>query len=643
MKNKITLYTIGEILGKNFFIPSYQRGYRWTEQHIKDLLDDIDSFNPQKNQITNKDSWYCLQPLVVKKMTAEEIENEKLESFEEGWFEVVDGQQRITSIYLIIHYFNEKWIGEDKLAEPLIKYQTRFDSSTYLKNLKIDNSTNKVTVNLSNNDDIIDFFHISEAYQTIRNWVLKKGDFDKSKFQSKFIFNTQVIWYEITDTSNPIDTFIRINMGKIPLTNSELIKALFLQKRNFGNGEVADLRQIEIATEWDKIEYSLQNDDFWWFLNRDENDVSARIEFLFDIICEVAKRENTELVKIIGTDKYATFRYFNNNFLNGITFEMVKKEWDNVKDYFLAFEEWYNDTVWYHYIGFLIYSGTNIVDIYNLYKDTPKDRFTDKLKKSIKSKLENIACSKKILNKNEEIGIDEIVYKADIYLNSQKEVSENENYTYNIELQFSNKDKAKIREVLLLYNLQFIVKQYEETKKKSGGEIFVKFPFELFKLEKWDVEHIDSYTINAITDKKIQVEWIKTARTDTSDRLDGLKQDIIDFIESKNNARSFDELKSKIIELVGEKSNDEETKNSIGNLTLLSADINRSYGNSLFPTKRRIIIEKDNEGKFIPICTKNVFLKYFDRQGNSRAQWADVDIINHQNNIGEILYDFFNF
>jgi len=659
MNNEITLYSISEILGKNFFIPSYQRGYRWTEQQVTDLLNDIYSFAIKKNKSDKE--FYCLQPIVVRICNENSKKQNNLNSQLDNsiWFEVIDGQQRLTTIrilltYLIKEHLNGKTLqseyGKDEL---FLEYESREGTKEFLNN-----------INVADSKKYIDFYFIYKAYETISQWfsdqkqqrgvrenILRTLIYDMTNKQQEGV--VQVIWYEITDNANPIDTFIRINMGKIPLTNSELIKALFLQKRNFSNENgnyngqeetLAEKRQNEIATEWDKMEYSLQNDDFWWFLNRNENDVSARIEFLFDIICEVAKNENVELIKIIGTDKYATFRYFNEKFSNGITFEIVKSEWDNVKDYFLAFEEWFNDTVWYHYIGFLIYCGTSVVEIYNFYKDIPKDGFTKKLKEVINSKLENVACSKYLLNEKNDVGIDEIVKTADSYLNSEK-LTNNiiQRYAYNIELQFNKKDKPVIRELILMYNLQFIVKQYEETKKKSGGEIFVKFPFELFKKEKWDVEHIDSYTTNAITDKKTQVEWLRTARIDTGDKLDNLKEDIINFIDSKNNSRTFDELKISIIEKAGETSNDENAKNSIGNLTLLSADINRSYGNALFPTKRRIIIEKDNEGKFIPICTKNVFLKYFDRQGSSRTQWTARDIKNHQNNIGEILNDFLTF
>ena len=61
MPNDITLKSVRNLLGMNFFIPSYQRGYRWTEQQVKDLLNDIKEFiDNGTNNI------YCIQPLVVK-------------------------------------------------------------------------------------------------------------------------------------------------------------------------------------------------------------------------------------------------------------------------------------------------------------------------------------------------------------------------------------------------------------------------------------------------------------------------------------------------------------------------------------------------------------------------------------------------
>ena len=43
-ENKIELRAVNELLGMKFYIPNYQRGYRWTEQQVKDLLNDINEF-----------------------------------------------------------------------------------------------------------------------------------------------------------------------------------------------------------------------------------------------------------------------------------------------------------------------------------------------------------------------------------------------------------------------------------------------------------------------------------------------------------------------------------------------------------------------------------------------------------------------
>lgn len=643
MTNTITLKSINDILEKNFYIPSYQRGYRWTNQNVEDLLNDIYTFSRKRNK--SEQEFYCLQPIVVKKLNPTQLEERKLESVfdNNNWYEVVDGQQRLTTIRILLAYLVKKHLSGETLKseygknEFQIEYETRKNSKEFLKEP-------------TESSETIDLYHISEAYKAIDNWF-QEHEQQRSVRESllRTLVHTmenkeqegivQIIWYEINDSTNPIETFIRINMGKIPLTNSELIKALFLQKRNFENKEVAELRQIEIASEWDRMEYSFQNDDFWWFLNKGENDIPARIEFLLDLICKIAisnanqeiekakKNKENEIIeekqkfiKAIGTDKHATFRYFYNKFSNGITISDVVKEWNDIKDYFLAFEEWYEKPIWYHYIGFLIYCGNDISDIYKLYRNTTKEGFTQKLKSSIKTRFEKVECEK--IKNNESV------------------------QTYNIELEFSNKNKPKIRELLLLYNLQFIVNQYENILDKNNSQTHLKFPFKIFKKESWDVEHIDSFTSNTLTSYETQKEWLKISFNDLkkiNNKIDNkLDSSISEFTSNPESDIEFSELRNEIIELAGEVVNDEDMKNGIGNLTLLNADINRSYGNSLFPTKRRIIIEKDNEGKFIPICTKHVFLKYFDKHGISSPNWEEDDIINYQNNIGEILSFFLN-
>lgn len=100
---------IQDIHDKQFFIPHYQRGYRWTKTQVKQLLDDIEQFTPTYLNARGALSFYCLQPVVVKAMDTAE---KQLHNLEGEWYEVIDGQQRLTTIFLIIQGINEFWKGK---------------------------------------------------------------------------------------------------------------------------------------------------------------------------------------------------------------------------------------------------------------------------------------------------------------------------------------------------------------------------------------------------------------------------------------------------------------------------------------------------------------------------------------------------
>ena len=301
--NELTEKTIDELLEYNFFIPSYQRGYRWTETQVGDLLSDIDNFTPTQIEKTIKNTWYCLQPVVVKE--CDEV-TKKENNLQGTWYEVIDGQQRLTTIFLIIKYANEMLVGKEKIPEFQIEYETREDSFEFLKKQSIDNVEDKAVIDFDN----IDFYHITKSYNKIHNWVKSyrnthNKDFDKKKFLSKLKSNSKVIWYEVSSDKNAIDIFTRINMGKIPLTNAELIKALFLNSSNVPNCDTdkLKLKQVEIASEWDRMEYSLHNKELWYFINKEENELSTRIEYIFNLMKDIDGVNN-------GNDQYSTFRFF---------------------------------------------------------------------------------------------------------------------------------------------------------------------------------------------------------------------------------------------------------------------------------------------------------------------------------------------
>lgn len=131
-ENKIELKAVNELLEMKFFIPSYQRGYRWTEQQVKDLLNDILEFSQKKKQ---EYEFYCLQPLVVKRKDEDVLNSikaatsiEEVETLLKGSWEVIDGQQRLTTLFIILSVLEEKSLYS-------IEYETRNDSKDFLKNL----------------------------------------------------------------------------------------------------------------------------------------------------------------------------------------------------------------------------------------------------------------------------------------------------------------------------------------------------------------------------------------------------------------------------------------------------------------------------------------------------------------------------
>ncbi len=313
-ENKIEVMAVSQLLNMKFFVPSYQRGYRWTEQEVRDLLEDINDFGKKEKK---RGEFYCLQPLVVRAMTEQEKQANELE-VSDTWYEVIDGQQRLTTIYLILSTM-KALIEAMNLPSNLyeLRYQREANVST--------NFLKQITESDKEFCEKVDYYHASKALSTIKQWfeetkankwcfanTLLASSCDEDEPTIDQSNNVRFIWYESVD-EDPIKVFTRLNIGKIGLTNAELIKALLLNSSNFKKEDPSalKLRQQEIASEWDRIEYTLQKEDFWLFLHEVGYENPTRIDFLFELMCELnmLELEETEL-KHIGTDANRTFRYF---------------------------------------------------------------------------------------------------------------------------------------------------------------------------------------------------------------------------------------------------------------------------------------------------------------------------------------------
>lgn len=533
--NKISIKSISEILDGEFFIPAYQRGYRWTAQQVKDLLDDIAEFTPKECFDSREKTWYCLQPVVIK-------------NTKNKWH-VIDGQQRLTTVFLVLSYLNQGYTENRRKKLFTLEYETRNGSEDFLKN--------KLSEEIID-DSNIDYFFISSAYKTITEWFNeKRQNFDICNFESKFLFSTKVIWYEIIQ-NDAIEIFTRINLGKIPLTNAELIKALFLNSSNFEDKDDDSkirLKQLEIASEWDRIEYTLQDDSFCYFLNNVESNFATRIDYVFDLIADKPKD---------AEDEYFTFRHFSRKFKQNTEKEIIAN-WQTIKRYFQTLEECFTERELYHKIGFLITTGTSIKDILRNKSDKNKLEFFYFLNNEVLSKI-NVAVE---------------------------------------ELEYGD---GKVRQILLFHNIQTMLNNKEETS---------YFPFDRYKKEKWDVEHISAIAEEVPKTEQHQKDWLNEVKKHIKDNpMLSKKAEIC-------SKESFEEVFKEILDYFSE--NLHQDVHDISNLVLLDARTNRSYKNAVFPVKRKTIIEREKAGTFIPICTKNVFMKFYSDSVSQMTFWGDTD------------------
>ena len=185
---------VGAINGA-FHVASYQRGYRWGPEEVKRLLDDV---------YTNGNQDYCLQPIVVKNNG--------------NSYELIDGQQRLTTLYLIYKYMHNASGGFLDEPQFSITYETREKSQEFLTD-----------IDMARKNENIDFWFICNAYETISEWfAAKEKKSTLTNINKYFDEKVKVIWYEVDESQDAIALFTRLNIGKIPLTSAELVKAMFL-------------------------------------------------------------------------------------------------------------------------------------------------------------------------------------------------------------------------------------------------------------------------------------------------------------------------------------------------------------------------------------------------------------------------------
>lgn len=566
----------------NYWIPAYQRGYRWSPLQVTQLLDDIwewESENRRKKSET--DQFYCLQPLVIK------IESDR--------FEVVDGQQRLTTILLILDHFNRRLVESERKPLFSITFETRPSFDQFLAN---------PTEDVANSN--VDFFHLYQAIVHIREWF-RKHPHSTGDMESALLNRTQVIWFELAQKDNAIDAFTRLNVGKIALTDDELIRALFLRQVN-GN-EAEDLaRQLKIANEWDQIEKALQENAFWYFLTNEDERPQNRIGFLFELI---AKKNG--IPPEAEHDPNRIFYAFNEKMKGA----KPEDEWLRIKEEFVRLQEWYEDEtrVLYHIVGFLVNQGVPLLEIRSLSLESTKSALDRILRRrvfvSVIGEWPKAGLSKGGMRNRVREKLEALEYG-------------------------SPSMNAQIRSILLLFNIASLLLNPRSN---------LRFQFSSYKTENWDLEHVRSVSPDRLKSYDERISWMNACLDylDLSNLHPKLQTEMQAFIALPRREvldTNFAEMYAKVLKKVDESAEDE-PDNGISNLTLLDYRTNRSYKNAPFVVKRQKLLSLDEAGTFVPLCTRNVFLKCYSPLVKNPMMWSVEDKRGYERAIIETLVKFF--
>lgn len=694
-------YTIEELLQEirnndiKFKIPGYQRGYKWTKTQADQLIDDLISYGNQQKLIGSDNSYqtqnqksasaYYLQPISV--CPSDKVNNVNY---------VIDGQQRLTTIWLLLYACNSKIREKDKLSEKSF-FELEYESfADWQKDFTdcVSNSNNFEAFKRKS----LNHFHIFEVYDRFINRIgnhWKVNANNKIKAQTIYnilLFNTKIIWSDISSVGatneDPIRTFTNLNSGKIPLTCGELIKGLVLQENNFRKNTAdtdasvkdEDQRLLlaiqelikssreskvlydKIAREWDEFERELHDESLWHFIyNKETNYIyDTRLEYIFNLIEQTDKRDDP-------------MRSFNNLYDRVIKDAVgeIERFWNNVEKYMATIREWYKDKEYYHLIGYLVATTPWI----SVKDDEQKNKIIDKTvisylinglygdswsKSTLRTEIRKLIINSLANDKEDSPESDDGQLDPDIL----------DNLRY-------KQDNDAICRYLLFFNIHTILMQ-------EGEE---RFPFNRYKEESWDIEHIASQTDfdllkkdaneaklwalhiiqyftglkvdnyieegriskgkNTFIGKKVRElsekdlneleKDINNSFQDLDSDKKNLCQSLKEYLCGKNDLRQSVQQLGKL-GLAATMSGEE--KDKIGNLTLLNMSINRGYGNAIFPVKRMTIQDELQKGYFVPPCTQRVFQKAYSRKFDQLYVWNEQDAEAYSASIKEAIQTF---
>ena len=654
--NSLDLIPVGMLLHQEqsewlrFYVPAYQRGYRWSAEQVEQLIDDLIEFKTRKEN--NSQAFYCLQPLVVKPVNQDGIES----------LEVIDGQQRLTTILIILQVLRQLQYEEerDEDTQPYfsrllkdaydIKYETRSNSSEWLPKLSETLFSDEAFKKFDNQN--CDYSHFAEVFKAAYNRL--KG-VDRSEFKTILTNHTYFIWYLPSEgDDNNVEIFDRLNAGKIGLNNAELVKALLLQSSNIPTLEnyasqinMSDRDVIQkIALEWDNIERKLHDDSLWGFIYSEANqglEYESRIEYLLDLQQGKTIKDKERYFYTFNAYLHSYRQMMKNGgFKNSSKrLEWVKVEWDNIKILFDLIMEWYENRHLYHRIGFILEYNPdyNLKRLESILPPLSQSKRIKTLDGIIIDIVKNIS-SKKLFYGNKELS--EILFLYNILLEDRR---------YNDSARFSFADYKQVRKNTGWDQEHVASSQDHEPSESEQKELAIDL-IELITGNKPKLIDINNKKSSdtQIKDTKQQMIYELVVAPDSLDANETeLCGNLLSILNQNDNSRLENSELDKIYEAIFKHFNghkdplkdyftsvQKREKDFIWNFVLLNAKTNRSYGNHIFPVKRRRILA-DEFKVYTPVGTRNVFEKAYSRKIEHFLAWTRTDAKAYWEDIKRVL------
>lgn len=606
-----------------FNIPEYQRGYKWTANNVKQLLDDLLNFGHHRQ---TAEEFYCLQNITI----AKEVLNGKT------CMNVIDGQQRLTTLFIIISYIQRNLAHKIiPLDADILRYSVRSSTDVFLKE--------KVQTGTLWDEEIIpeealskDQYYIMEVARAVADW------YQKEKLAAEVVLDDLKLIVNVVDNGEEETVFASLNGGKVDLDGADLVRAILITRaarqkypyvvsennikqianddidmdihiRVSSQGKINEYR-VKLGVEFDRMSLWWSNKDVIDYFEQllpnriSQNKMFRYRDYPIDLLYYAFYEAYKSQLPLLGKD--LDLRHFENGIdINRQSGDDHLEFYNELQELHLTLMDWYDDAETHNLIGYLMYnfkSDTICFElIYDIWKKSKgKSDFKETIKRIVRYQLAclygDIEDEKDILQKIIEGKIVEEVEKN--LLRLRTDILNTSTYDW-----YNSSLTSKILPLLDIL---------PRTIKKRGKEIlaFRHLPQRYLKhnTSEEDKEHVRS----------------QTRPIDESNMTEEDKTTLLNTLLKENR----------------------EGLNSIGNIVLLHGSINKSYGNDKLILKMvRIYSEHmmDDVNVFIRPHTLDVFMskmKNIDINGINPHEvfWSEEDVKRTVGDIDSRLTSYFN-